>query len=191
VKTASGTAVHLKPGRVATAIACLAALVAVTIVVLPKRVAAGQAESAIRPSTSAGYRADDAAARPALLVEDPVKARGKALCAECGIIESVQRIETPMAFTGWCDATELARAKNSGKSFGREYHADGEPLRDTVAAAIAESRGTTKDAVTTRHRIVVRLRNGSRQVFEEASPRMVHVGDRMVVIAGATPKTNG
>jgi hypothetical protein len=153
-------------------------------------VAVGRAEAAIRAPTSAGYRAEVPAARPAVLVEDPSKARAKAVCAECGIIESVQLIETPMAFTGWCDETEIARTRNSGKSFGRDYRVDREPLRDTVAAAIAESRGTTKDAVTTRHRIVVRLRNGSRQVFEEASPRMVHVGDRMVVIAGV-PKANG
>ena len=190
MKTASGTAVHLKPGRVATAIACLAALVAVTIVVLPKRVAAGQAESAIRPSTSAGYRADDAAARPALLVEDPVKARGKALCAECGIIEAVQRIDTPLKFTGWCDAAEIARTQNDGRAYGRDFRADREALSETVVAAIATSRASTKEAVITRHRIVVRMRNGSRQIFDESTPRMLNVGDRMVVIAGA-PRTHG
>jgi hypothetical protein len=43
--------------------------------------------------------------------------------------------------------------------------------------------------VTTHHRIIVRMRNGSRQVFEESTPRMVNVGDRMVVIAGAQRST--
>jgi hypothetical protein len=188
VKTAFGTAVKFKSGRVAAAIAFLAAVAAVTIWALPRGIVAGRAEAAVSPPISA--RSDEPVARPALLVEDPSKPRAKATCAECGIIESVQRIETPMAFTGWCDETEIARTQNSGKSFGREYGADREPLRDTVAAAIAESRGTTKEAVTTRHRIVVRLRNGSRQVFDEAAPRMVHVGDRIVVIAGAS-KTHG
>jgi hypothetical protein len=158
---------------------------------LPKSVAAGnRVEAAMRPPTIQAYPANEPATRPALLVEEPGKARGKPICAECGIIESVQRIDTPMQFTGWCDATEIARTQNSGKAFGRDFRADRESLRETVAAAIAESRDTTKDAVTTRHRIVVRLRNGSRHVFEEAAPRMVHVGDRMVVIAGA-PRTNG
>jgi hypothetical protein len=188
VKTAFGTAVKFKSGRVAAAIAFLAAVAAVTIWALPRGIVAGRAEAAVSPPISA--RSDEPVARPALLVEDPSKPRAKATCAECGIIESVQRIETPMAFTGWCDETEIARTQNSGKSFGREYGADREPLRDTVAAAIAESRGTTKEpsrlgiaslsgCATDRGRSSTKPR---REWFTWAT--------RIVVIAGAS-KTHG
>jgi hypothetical protein len=125
-----------------------------------------------------------------LPAEDPGKAWSKAGCAECGIVEAVQRIDTPLTFTGWCDAAEIARTQSSGRAYGRDFRADRESLSETVAAAIAASRTSTKDAVTTRHRMVVRMRNGARQIFEESTPRTVNVGDRMVVIAG-TRGSNG
>ena len=111
-------------------------------------------------------------------------------CAECGVVESMQQIDTRLEFTGWCDAAEIARSQNSGDAFGRGFRRDRESLRETVAAAIAANRSTTKDGVTTRHRIVVRMRNGKRQIFDESAPRMVNVGDRIVVIAGAA-RSNG
>jgi hypothetical protein len=144
-----------------------------------------------RASTHEGVRPGEVAARPALAApEEPGKARGKAICAECGIIEAVQRIDTPLKFTGWCDAAEITRTQSSGRAYGRDFRGDRESLRETVTAALAASRTSTKDAVTTWHRIVVRMRNGSRQIFDESTPRMVNVGDRMVVIAGAH-RSNG
>ena len=180
--------------RTAVAVGCFAVVAAVIASVLPKGVVAAgnRVEAGSQASTPAASPRGQPGAKstPAVAVEDAAKAHGKPLCAECGIIESVQRIDTPLNFTGWCDATEIALTQNSGKAFGRDFGADRESLRETVAAGIAATRSSTKDVVTTKHRIVVRLRNGSRQVFEEAAPRMVHVGDRMVVIAGA-PRTDG
>ena len=51
-------------------------------------------------------------------------------------------------------------------------------------SVIADGRGRKKVTVNTRHQIVVRFRDGSKQVFDEATPRSLHVGDRIVVIAG-------
>ena len=188
MKTGFGTELHFQPMRAAATLACAAVVVAVVAWALPKGVLAGnRAEAVIRAPVAEAYRAGDAAGRPAAVVDDASKTSGKPICAECGVIESVQRIDTPLKFTGWCDAAEVALTQNSGKAFGRDFRADRESLRETVAAGIAATRSSTKDIVTTKHRIVVRLRNGSRQVFEEAVPRMVRVGDRMVVIAGAPP----
>ena len=53
---------------------------------------------------------------------------------------------------------------------------------------IADDRGRKKVAIDTRHQIVVRFRDGSKQVFDEATPRSLHVGDRIVVIAGTEEK---
>jgi len=177
------------------------AAVAAVAWALPRGAAAGSTAAAGHPP-AAGHQAQPAtraaragdrsgtAATAAVPADDPVKARGKPLCAECGIIEAVQRIDTPLKFTGWCDAAEIARTQNDGRAYGRDFRADRESLSETVVAAIAKSRASTKDGVITRHRIVVRMRNGSRQIFDESTPRMVNVGDRMVVIAGA-PRSNG
>ena len=194
MKTGLSTDVPFKPGRAAVAFVGVAAVAAVITFGLPDGMVAGASASdriaLKRPEAARSYAGGDASAKVARPIEDPGRLRGKPLCAECGTIEAVQRIETPLTFTGWCDETEIARAHNSGKAYGRDFRVDHEPLRETVAAAIAANRSTTKEGVTTRHRIVVRLRNGSRQVFEEASPRTVTVGDRMVVIAGA-PRASG
>lgn len=203
MKTQFGT--ELEPGASRTgvvgavALACVAAAAA-TAWTLPRGATAGapegtgaaghRVEAVARASMREGDRLDPTAARPASPAEDAGKARGKAVCAECGIIEAVQRIDTPLKFTGWCDAAEIARTQSSGRAYGRDFRADREALSETVAAAIATSRTSTRDAVTTRHRIVVRMRNGSRQIFDESMPRMVNVGDRMVVIAGAQ-RTSG
>jgi hypothetical protein len=176
----------------AVALACVAAVAAIAWF-LPRGATAGAAEgagsagprvAAVAPASIRGSdRPAEAAARTALPAEGAGRARGKSVCAECGIIEAVQRVDTPLKFTGWCDAAEIARTQSSGRAYGRDFRADRESLSETVAAAIATSRASTKDAVTTQHRIVVRMRNGSRRIFDESTPRMVNVGDRMVVIA--------
>ena len=203
VKTGFGTELEVGASRTgfvgALALACVAAAAAMAWTV-PRGATAGategtgtaghRVEAVARASMRDGDRPEQTAARPASPAEDAGKALGKAACVECGIIEAVQRIETPLKFTGWCDAAEIARTQSSGRAYGRDFRADRESLSETVAAAIATSRTSTRDAVTTRHRIVVRMRNGSRQIFDEPTPRMVNVGDRMVVIAGAH-RTNG
>ena len=190
MKAAFGTGIG-KMARVAVAFVGAVGIAASVAWSLPRVVAAGITTGDRKATTvTEAKRAGGPVASAAVLADDAAKSRGKPLCKECGIIEAVQRIDTPLAFTGWCDAAEIARTKNSGRAYGRDFRADREPLRDTVDAAIAASRTSTRDGVNTKHRIVVRLRNGSRQVFEEATPRMVNVGDRMVVIAGA-PRTSG
>jgi hypothetical protein len=199
VKRPSGSELDLERARAryvgVAVLACFAAVAAIAWVV-PKGATAGSTaasrhpvEAVTRGAMSDGARAEPAASA-AVPAEDPAKARTKPLCAECGIIEAVQRIDMPLKFTGWCDAAETVRTQNDGRAYGRDFRADRESLSETVAAGIAASRASTKDAVITRHRIVVRMRNGSRQIFDESTPRMVNVGDRMVVIAGA-PRTNG
>ena len=188
MKAAPG--IGLKLAQTAAVVAGVIGIAAVAAWSLPKVMAAGasvsERQTATRATVTGPHRPGEPTARPAILTDDPIKSHGKPLCHECGIIEALQRIETPLKFTGWCDATEIARTTNSGRAYGRDFRVDQEPLPDTVAAAIAASRSTTKEATTTRHRIIVRLRNGSRQVFEEAMPRTVNVGDRMVVIAGVS-----
>ena len=95
---------------------------------------------------------------------------------------AVLRIDTPVPVMAGCYAGD-------GPAFhGRLINAGGlydtDSLADTVASVIADGRGRKKVTVNTRHQIVVRFRDGSKQVFDEATPRSLHVGDRIVVIAG-------
>jgi hypothetical protein len=94
----------------------------------------------------------------------------------------VLRIDTPVPVMAGCYAGDgpafHARLINAGGLY------DTDSLADTVASVIADGRGRKKVTVNTRHQIVVRFRDGSKQVFDEATPRSLHVGDRIVVIAG-------
>ena len=76
----------------------------------------------------------------------------------------------------------------SGKSFAAGGP-DVESLADTVAATIADEHAVRKVAVITRHQIVARFPDGTRHVFDEATPRTMRVGDRVRVIAGAAGPT--
>ncbi len=184
------TQLRKKRARAMIAFAYFAAIAAVVGWSSPKGIAAGEVHLAMRLPDSGAYRTPVPRATPVPATQEATKPRGKASCAECGRIESIQRIETRLEFTGWCDAAEIAQSQNSGNAFGHGFRGDRESLRESVAAGIAANQSTTKDLVTTRHRITVRLRDGKRQVFDEATPRMVNVGDRIVVIAGA-PRTSG
>ena len=118
------------------------------------------------------------------------KARSKLNCAECGVIESMRRIDAREEIVGWCALGETA-----GTSIPRDVLAGGQrfdpaPLADIAAGAVAGDRGAMKIRVTTQHQIVVRFRDGSKHVFNEETPRTVRVGDRIQVIAGAV-RPNG
>jgi len=110
------------------------------------------------------------------------KSRAKVSCAECGVIVAVFRIDTPVPIMGGCYVEDGLAFHGRLMNAGRLY--DPGSLADTVASVIADGRGRKKVTVDTRHQIVVRLRDGSKQVFDEATPRNLHVGDRIVVIAG-------
>lgn len=181
------TPLRQRPARAAVAVAYFAAIAAVVGWSSPKGIAAGDQFQLAVPVPDSGAGRPRAPATRAPKAHEASKPRGKVTCAECGVIESMQRIDTRLEFTGWCDAAEIARSQNGGSAFGRGFRGDRESLSETVAVASAANRGSTKDVVTSRHRIVVRMHNGKRQVFDEAAPRMVNVGDRIVVIAGAHP----
>jgi len=110
------------------------------------------------------------------------KLRAKVSCAGCGVIVALLRIDTPVPVMAGCYAADGPALPDRLMNARGLYDADS--LANTVASVIADGRGRKKVTVNTRHQIVVRFRDGSKQVFDEATPRSVHVGDRIVVIAG-------
>lgn len=112
------------------------------------------------------------------------KARAGGDCSGCGVVESVRHIDT------YVEIMEGCRPSEGTGPLGRDYSLDDgrrsgvEPLTDIAATAVAAKRGAKRFSVTTRHQIVVRFRNGSRQVLNESTPRALHEGERVIVIAG-------
>jgi hypothetical protein len=114
------------------------------------------------------------------------KTRSSVNCSGCGVVESMQKIDTHDELMGECNSGEFARSRTSGPFFfGVGGRGNMETLAEIVAAGVAGETRAKKSNVTTRHQIVVRLRDGSKQVFDEAAPRTVRVGDRITVIVAA------
>ena len=112
------------------------------------------------------------------------KTRSRMKCAGCAVVESVQRIDTYHAHMAVCDAGDSPRYLNGSNNFAGRGRDSVEWLADTVASVIARERSGKKVTVSTRHRMVVRFRDGSKEVFDEATPRNLQIGDRILVIAG-------
>ena len=83
-----------------------------------------------------------------------------------------------------CPASEGAGFPRRGYGLDDSRPSRIEPLADIVATAAVAKPGAKRFAATTRHQIVVRFRNGWRRVLNEATPRALHEGDRVIVIAG-------
>jgi len=117
--------------------------------------------------------------------------RRKLDCAGCGVVESVSRIDRQERSGGVC-----AYAYAYSDSFwvtgsvhdGGEYSGI-ETFLETVAGTLAgrSSAGTIK--VTTSYQFVVRLRDGSRHVFDQATRGTLQLGERIHVIAGVNLPT--
>jgi hypothetical protein len=87
------------------------------------------------------------------------EARVQSRCPECGMIVSMQKIESPDG-------------------------ASGPGATDGVAAG---NRGETRVKSTERHEIIVRMADGSSRVIDDANPSRWRLGQRLIVIAGAGP----
>ena len=106
--------------------------------------------------------------------------RGKAPCAGCGVVESVRRIDRSEIVGDVCAATDFNRFGVTGSA--RDGGAT--QLADVIDRALAGRNGAKRMTVSSRYQIVIRLRDGSRRVFDEATARTMQTGERVVVIAG-------
>lgn len=169
--------------RMTIALAYFAGVAAIVGWSLPQGAAADRpAQLALREPDTDGRDAATVSTNP----EPPApKPRSKVNCAGCGVIESVQRIDTHHVLMEGCGAGDFAGLRNAGHVFGGGRD-NVESLADTVASLIVDRQGMTKVAVTSRHQIVVRFPDGSKQLFDEATPRTLQVGDRIKVIVPAS-----
>jgi hypothetical protein len=145
----------------------------------------GAAAQRFTPPANPATPDRDTAIEPAKPSATTGKTRAGGDCSGCGIVESVRRIDTYTEIMEGCLASERA-GSSSRPGYGLDDNRwrGFEPLADIVATAAVGKPGKKRFAVTTRHQIVVRFRNGSRQVLNESTPRALHEGERVIVIAG-------
>ena len=161
-----------------------------------KRVAPGDAKALINVATSdpvAQANATRGAAEDVALIalSEGGSVRKKLDCAGCGVVESVSRIDRREGIGGVC-AHPYAYSDTfwvTGSVHDGGEYSGVETFRDTVAGTLAGRSGAGPIKVTTRYQFVVRLRDGSRHVFDEATRRTLHLGERIHVIAGVTLPT--
>lgn len=170
--------------RMAMALLSFAGITAIVGWSLPEAGPAGhRAELATRLPDS---EAPDTAGERPTPVQVTRNARNKVNCEGCGVIESVRRIDKREEIMEWCAIGDTAGTRFPGSLIDGADRNDPAPLADTVAGVIVGDHRAKRVRVTTRHQIVVRFRDGSRHVFNEATPRTLREGDRIQVIAGLT-----
>lgn len=91
--------------------------------------------------------------------------RNRARCPECGVVESIRQIARSGDTGGHAAGAGRVARRASSKGSGSAMAADG--------------------ATTNGYEITVRLRDGSKTVFNEPSPRSWQPGSRVLVISRA------
>jgi hypothetical protein len=185
----TATAAPARPSRRAVRLAIAVAYsVGVSVIVgWSLREGAAASQRPAPPATPAVSERDAAAAKPSAATG---KVRGAGDCSVCGVVESVRHIETYVEIMEGCFANESGGPSSRGYGLDDARQVGIQPLADIVATSVAGKRGGKRFAVSTRHQIVVRFRDGSRRILNETTPRALHEGERVIVIAG-NGGTNG
>jgi len=124
-------------------------------------------------------------ASPALVpLIDGIGARRKARCTGCGVVESVRRVDRREIAGGVCSTAEFDRLQIPGHAHDADSGASA-TLSDTIEGVLAGRPAAGKATVSSSYQIVVRFRDGSRHVFNEAAARSWQSGEHVQVIAGA------
>lgn len=147
---------------------CLLAAAGIVAIVrsIPVSYASVQDEGALSAHAAAPGPSDDANSKDTLAYLAPAVSttnrRNRAECRECGVIESMRRIERAGDVSGQHKVdVELARAVSG----------------DAIASNTAGGH---------RYEFTVRFRDGSTMVFNETTSRTWRPGGRVVVIGGSS-----
>ena len=100
------------------------------------------------------------------------------------MIEAVRTIFHPEEVAGKCVAADAQAMRIPGDLSDAEK--TGLPrLTDISALATLGKQGARNVRIVARYQMVVRLRDGSKRIFDEETPRTLRVGDRVQIIDGA------
>ena len=105
-------------------------------------------------------------------------------CAGCGVVETMSRIDRRGSASDVCTAANFDHYWRAGMPEPGGEWLGGSTLSDTVEGALTGRPVARSVIIGSSHQIVIRLRDGSRRVFDEATARALRPGERMQVIAG-------
>jgi hypothetical protein len=111
--------------------------------------------------------------------------RKKVRCDGCGVVESVTRIDRREIVGGVCSFAYSDRFWITGSARDGGAYAGVATLADSLDGVLAGRPGVRSLKVASRYQFVIRLPDGTRRVFDEATARGLHSGVRVRVIAGA------
>ncbi len=114
----------------------------------------------------------------------------KAICAECGVIQSVREIAQP----GKGGAIGIVGGAVVGGLLGNQVGAgrgkDIATVAGAVGGAVAGNEIQKRVDTAKRYEIAVRFDDGSHRVFTEANPPAWRAGDRVKVVNGVIRSNN-
>ena len=120
-----------------------------------------------------------------IALPDDGAVRRSSRCSGCGIVESMRRVDRREFAVGSCSIADSDRFPMIGDTRDGDEHGVSATLAETVEGVLTGRPGGVKMKVTSSYQIVVRLRDGSRRVFNESTARALQPGERIQVIAGA------
>ncbi len=137
------------------------------------------------PQTNAPAEADDLA--PPIRLPGSRTLRRNIYCAGCGVVESVSRIDLRGFASFVCSSDDFDRLRMGTVEEDGGEPGGASPLSDIVEGVLTARVAGRSVIIASRYQIVVRFRDGSRRVFDEATARALRSGERILVIAGMEP----
>jgi len=117
-------------------------------------------------------------------------AANNAICAECGVVDSVRTINDAKDTTGIGIVGGAVIGGLLGNQVGGGRGKDAATVAGAVGGAVAGNEVEKRAGSTQHYEITVRFEDGSSRVFHESSPPAWQSGDHVKVIDG-TLRSNG
>lgn len=126
------------------------------------------------------------APRPAPLEHTaPVHAAAPAICAECGVIESVREVDAKGKGSGLGAVGGAVVGGLLGNQVGAGRGKDVMTVVGAVGGGLAGNEVEKRVKSTKSYEVTVRLNDGSSRVVSEAALPAWHIGDKVKVVNGA------
>ena len=148
---------------------------------------------AAKPAQSAAAKPKDSA--PVAATSKPVQVASsapvaKAICASCGVVQSVREVEMAGEGTGLGAVGGAVVGGVVGNQFGGGSGKKILTVAGAVGGGIAGHQIEKKVRATKSYEITVRFENGTSKVFSEANPPSWKSGDKVKLIDGKLQPNN-
>lgn len=149
-----------------------------------ERAAAATSPSALEKKTTvAALKPKPATKAPA--APTPIAQNVKASCPNCGTIESIRAVQTSGDGSGIGAVGGALVGGLLGNQVGGGRGKQAMTVAGAIGGALAGNQIEKQVKSTTRHEILVRMEDGSAQLFHEPSPPVWRNGDSVKIVGGA------